>query len=70
MSVALHRKAAPASVTCFVLTISDTRTPETDASGNAIVEMLTTAGHEVAGRAIVHDDPGAVREAARDQPSR
>ena len=67
MSVALHRKAAPASVTCFVLTISDTRTPETDASGNAIVEMLTTAGHEVAGRAIVHDDPGAVREIVRRQ---
>src|SRR3972149_5194509 len=67
MSVALHRKAAPASVTCFVLTISDTRTPETDASGNAIVELLTTAGPEGAGRPIAHDDPRGGREIGRRQ---
>jgi molybdenum cofactor biosynthesis protein B len=48
-------------VRCFVLTISDTRTPGTDTSGDAIVETLTAAGHEVTGRAIVPDDPGAVR---------
>ena len=47
---------------CFVLTISDTRTPDTDASGDAIVETLTAAGHEVTGRDIVRDDPAAVRE--------
>ncbi len=46
---------------CFVLTISDTRTPDTDASGDAIVETLTAAGHEVTGRDIVRDDPAAVR---------
>ena len=47
---------------CFVLTISDTRTPDTDASGDAIVDTLTAAGHEVTGRDIVRDDPAAVRE--------
>ena len=61
MSVPLHRKDARAGVRCFVLTISDTRTPDTDASGDAIVETLTAAGHEVTGRDIVRDDPAAVR---------
>ena len=65
MSVATHRKDAPASVRCFVLTISDTRTAETDASGDAIAQALTDAGHDVAGRRIVRDDPAAVREIVR-----
>ena len=65
MSVSLHRKDAPSSVRCFVLTISDTRTPETDRSGDAIVDALRTAGHEVIGRQIIRDDPAAVREAVR-----
>jgi len=54
-------------VRCFVLTISDTRTPATDASGDAIVETLTAAGHAITGRAIVPDDPGAVRAAVGGQ---
>jgi molybdopterin adenylyltransferase len=57
-----HRKDALSNLRCFVLTISDTRTAETDASGDAIVQALRAAGHEVAGRQIVSDDPGAVRE--------
>ena len=65
MSVATHRKDAPASVRCFVLTISDTRTAETDTSGDAIAQALTTAGHDVAGRRIVRDDPATVREIVR-----
>ncbi len=65
MSVATHRKDAPASVRCFVLTISDTRTADTDASGDAIARALTSAGHDVAGRRIVRDDPATVREIVR-----
>ena len=65
MSVATHRKEAPASVRCFVLTISDTRTAETDTSGDAIAQALTSAGHDVAGRRIVRDDPATVREIVR-----
>jgi molybdopterin adenylyltransferase len=61
MSVEKHRKQAPASAACFVLTISDTRTPETDTSGDAIVEALTGAGHSVAGRQIVPDDAAVVQ---------
>lgn len=46
---------------CHVLTISDTRTLETETSGRAIAELLTAAGHSVVGRAIVKDEPADVR---------
>ena len=39
-----------------VLTVSDTRTPATDRSGDILVERLTAAGHVLAARAIVADD--------------
>lgn len=63
MSHEEHRQDAPASVRCFVLTISDTRTPENDPSGDAIAETLLFAGHEISGRTLVPDDPGQVRTA-------
>jgi molybdenum cofactor biosynthesis protein B len=63
VSTEQHRKTAPASVRCFVLTISDTRTEEDDASGDAIVGLLANAGHVIASRALVKDDPDAVRHA-------
>lgn len=40
-----------------VLTVSDTRTQADDRSGDTLVELLTGAGHELADRAIVRDDP-------------
>jgi molybdenum cofactor biosynthesis protein B len=43
-----------------VLTVSDTRTPETDRSGDTLVERLTTAGHHLAGRGIVPDDRATI----------
>jgi len=58
-----HRAEAPRSVRCFILTVSDTRTEDTDTSGRAIAELLTAAGHIVVNRAIVKDDPDAVRGA-------
>lgn len=48
-----------------VLTISDTRTPETDTSGGLLVDRLTNAGHALAGRAIVPDDVEAIRAQVR-----
>ncbi len=56
-----HKATSPASVRCYVLTISDTRTAANDTSGGAIAELLEAGGHEVAGRAIVKDDPDAIR---------
>jgi molybdenum cofactor biosynthesis protein B len=48
-----------------VLTVSDTRTAETDRSGALLAERLTGAGHELAARAIVSDDVEAIRTQVR-----
>jgi molybdenum cofactor biosynthesis protein B len=60
--VTQHRAAAPRQVTCAVVTISDTRTPETDRGGPLVAELLTAAGHVVVDQAIVPDEPRAIRE--------
>jgi molybdenum cofactor biosynthesis protein B len=44
-----------------VLTVSDTRTEETDRSGALLVERLASAGHQLAGKAIVPDNVDAIR---------
>jgi molybdenum cofactor biosynthesis protein B len=44
-----------------VLTVSDSRTEETDKSGGLLAERLTKAGHELAGKAIVTDEVDAIR---------
>lgn len=44
-----------------VLTVSDTRTPETDTSGALLAERLAAAGHRLAGRALVPDEVEAIR---------
>lgn len=56
-----HRAGAPARVGVYVLTVSDTRTAETDTGGRAARELLEAAGHTVAGGTIVPDDPSTVR---------
>jgi len=43
-----------------VLAVSDTRTPETDKSGDLLAERVQGAGHALAGRAIVPDDVEAI----------
>ncbi|MDQ3070338.1 MAG: molybdenum cofactor biosynthesis protein MoaB [Acidobacteriota bacterium] len=58
-----HRADAPASIRCFIVTISDTRTETTDTSGAAIASLLEQAGHAVSGRKIVKDDGTAIRGA-------
>lgn len=44
-----------------VLTVSDTRTPETDSSGTYLAEALAAAGHRLAARQIVIDDIYRIR---------
>ncbi|MFO0773184.1 MAG: molybdenum cofactor biosynthesis protein B [Nitrospiraceae bacterium] len=51
---AVTRAAAPVSVA--VLTVSDSRTVETDTSGQTIVERLEAAGHTIAARRLCPDD--------------
>ena len=67
MSHTEHRQAAPRVARCYVITISDTRTDETDTGGRTVVDLLTGDGHEVLGKSIVPDDPERVREAVEEQ---
>jgi molybdenum cofactor biosynthesis protein B len=62
-----HKQRAPAAVRCFIVTVSDTRTEETDTSGRAIAELLTAAGHHVSGRVIVKDEAALVRNTVERQ---
>ena len=55
-----HQRAASAG-RCAVLTVSDTRTPDTDSSGARIRELLEADGHRVAAYAILPDEPEIVR---------
>lgn len=48
-----------------VLTVSDTRTEETDKSGALLAERVRTAGHELADTAIVADEIEAIRSTVR-----
>ena len=61
MSHVEHKLRAPGTVRCYIITISDTRTDDTDSAGRAIGDLLRHAGHEVTGRTIVKDDPDLVR---------
>jgi molybdopterin adenylyltransferase len=61
-----HKATAPRSVGCWVLTISDTKTPETDTSGALIRTLLLDAGHEVVGSTIVRDEPKDVQRVIRE----
>ena len=53
-----------------IITVSDTRTPNDDASGDRLQEMITADGHHVVGREILTDDheiiAGRLRELADD----
>lgn len=60
-----HRQEAVANVRCYVLTVSDTRTEETDKGGALIQELLTGASHAVVGYRVVRDDINGISEAVR-----
>jgi molybdopterin adenylyltransferase len=65
-----HRESAPKKVRVAVLTISDTRTPETDTGGDTVQQLLEGAGHEVVRRTIVRDDASRIRTALVDALAR
>ena len=65
-----HKATAPKSVGCFVLTVSDTKTADTDTSGTLIRELLAAAGHRVVGSRIVRDEPTDVARIVRDACTR
>jgi molybdenum cofactor biosynthesis protein B len=59
-SVHKHRESAPDRVRVAILTISDTRTPETDTGGDTVDELMRGAGHEIVQRAIVRDEVSSI----------
>ena len=58
-----HHASAPRTVTVAVVTLSDSRSPADDRTGDTIVALLEAAGHSVAGRELVREDPPAIRAA-------
>ncbi len=52
-----HRESAPESINCAVVTVSDTRTEETDKSGKIIKDALIGVGHRIVDYRIVQDEP-------------
>ncbi|MCC5876553.1 MAG: MogA/MoaB family molybdenum cofactor biosynthesis protein [Candidatus Sumerlaeia bacterium] len=63
-STSQHRAEAEKHppVQVAILTISDTRTPETDSSGRLMAKLLTEAGHAVIHQIILPDEPDQIRE--------
>ncbi|HYV84760.1 MAG TPA: molybdenum cofactor biosynthesis protein B [Patescibacteria group bacterium] len=61
MSHRQHRRSGPVSVTCAVVTVSDTRTVANDRSGRLIRAALERDGHAVVDDGIVKDDPRRLR---------
>ncbi len=55
-----HPDASELVVNCAVITVSDTRTVETDKSGQRIQQLLTAAGHRVSDYVIVKDEPAQI----------
>jgi molybdenum cofactor biosynthesis protein B len=56
-----HPDAAKMAVNCAVITVSDTRSPETDRSGKLIGQLLLDAGHQVGFYTILKDEPAQIR---------
>ncbi len=49
------------AVGCAIVTVSDSRTPETDRSGQLIQTLLSHAGHHIAAYKILPDEPDQIR---------
>ncbi len=56
-----HKEHAPRRVSCLVITCSDTRTVDTDTSGQLIRRLLSEHGHQVVGSHLIKDEPEEIR---------
>jgi molybdopterin adenylyltransferase len=52
-----HPDARQIAVNCAVITVSDTRTPATDTSGELARQLLESAGHKIVKYRIIPDEP-------------
>jgi len=64
VAVAEHKAFAPppAAVRVYVVTASDSRTPDTNQGGRLVRELAQAAGFPVAGEALLPDEPEAIRD--------
>jgi molybdopterin adenylyltransferase len=56
-----HRASSPDVVRCALVTVSDTRTPETDTGGQLLHDLMVSAGFVIASRQIIRDEPAVMR---------
>ncbi len=61
MSVEEHKAKARATLEIAIITISDTRTFETDRGGSLIEKLSLAKGHRIADRRIIRDDVELIR---------
>ncbi|RLQ97941.1 MogA/MoaB family molybdenum cofactor biosynthesis protein [Falsibacillus albus] len=66
MSLIEHRKRGPETASIGVITVSDTRTAETDKSGGIIKEILLEDNHSLIAYSIVRDDETHIVEAFQE----
>lgn len=66
MSYRDHKEKSPQSVTCAVLTISDSRTEETDESGRLLRQRLESGGHRVLFYKLLKNDADAIKKQVED----
>jgi molybdenum cofactor biosynthesis protein B len=67
MSYKQHVKSSEQTIVrCAVVTLSDTRTIETDTSGKKIVELVKAAGHVLVDHRVLKDDPGLLEPWVRE----
>lgn len=56
-----HPDLGAIAVNCAIITVSDTRTPVTDKSGQIIQQLLTDAGHNIIEYTIIQDEPAQIQ---------
>jgi molybdopterin adenylyltransferase len=56
-----HPDPIQIAIDCAIVTVSDTRTPQTDRSGELIQQLLQSAGHNISMYRIVPDEPTEIR---------
>jgi molybdenum cofactor biosynthesis protein B len=57
-----EHKNKKVSVNCLIITVSDTRTVESDKSGDLMEKFLTEAGHQIIQREIVKDERELIQQ--------
>jgi len=69
MATASHHRSDVPHVGCAVITVSDTRTVDTDTSGRRIQELLRAPGHRIEHYAILRDEPDQITRALAALPA-